>query len=131
MSHIFWVFRTPPPPLIRFCPISAHAPILWHPFLTLWPPHHQFYTSVQWYDCLNFWWYLKTYKLQNVKEVAKKFLMKLSSTTWLFFLLLIWKNQNFKKRGYKLQNDRTSYFWWATYPPCPILSYFAWSPLPP
>ena len=28
----------PPPPLIRFCPISAHAPIIWRPILTLRPP---------------------------------------------------------------------------------------------
>ena len=29
-------FWTPQPPLIRFCPISFHAPILWRPILT--PP---------------------------------------------------------------------------------------------
>ena len=97
MSHIFWVFRTPPPPLIRFCPISAHDPILWHPFLTLWhPPQTHYHQQL---DFFSFFWYEK---------------IKIS-----------------KKRGYKLQNDRTSYFWWATYPPCPILSYFAWPPLPP
>ena len=30
-------FFIPQPPLIRFCPKSAHAPILWYPILTLRP----------------------------------------------------------------------------------------------
>ena len=34
----FLRFFDPPSPQIRFCPISAHAPILWCPFLTLRPP---------------------------------------------------------------------------------------------
>ena len=34
MSDDFRQFLTPHPPLIRFCPISAHAPIIWCPILT-------------------------------------------------------------------------------------------------
>ena len=41
MSEVFWVFLTPQPPLIRFCPISAHTPILWCPILTLRPSDPQ------------------------------------------------------------------------------------------
>ena len=37
MSDVFWVFGPTIPP-IRFRPISAHAPILWCPILTLKPP---------------------------------------------------------------------------------------------
>ena len=38
----FLRFFDPPSPQIRFCPISAHAPILWCPFLTLRPPPSSF-----------------------------------------------------------------------------------------
>ena len=38
MSDDFRQFLTPHPPLIRFCPISAHALIIWRPILTLRPP---------------------------------------------------------------------------------------------
>ena len=34
----FLTILTPHPPLIRFCPISGLAPIIWRPILTLRPP---------------------------------------------------------------------------------------------
>ena len=37
----------PPSPLIRFCPISAHAPIIWRPILTLrHPPPHLIFLMI-------------------------------------------------------------------------------------
>ena len=38
MSDVFRGFLTPQPPLIPYCPISAHTPILWCPILTLSHP---------------------------------------------------------------------------------------------
>ena len=50
-----------------------------------------------------------------------------------FFHIKRRKNRSLlpKKTWKKLQNNRMSYISKSTYPPCPILSYFAWPPLPP
>ena len=114
MSDDFQQFLTPHPPLIRFCPISVHAPIIWRPILIF-----------EWYEEENgAKYFLNWHSFFNFPEVFTKESHRKSISKRKKF-------KNLRKKGQKFLKNRTSYFCSPTYPPCPILSQLCLTPPPP
>ena len=75
MSDVFCAFLTPHPPLIRFCPISGHAPKIWCPNLTLRPP---LWFYIPKFDIFSHFWQ-KNHIYKSVKYWFQNFMIKEST----------------------------------------------------